>query len=92
MPVHVAYMSQFKAALNLVGEEIDVPTPCTVRELLAQLVRRHGKPLERLLCDADGRLQPTVLVCVRDRQVRLSDPTPVTDSDHVTLLAPISGG
>jgi molybdopterin converting factor small subunit len=85
-------MSQVKAVLNRAGEELDVPTPCTVRELLAELVQRHGRPLERLLCDADGHLQPTVLVCVRDRQVRLSDPTPVTDSDHVLLFAPISGG
>jgi molybdopterin converting factor small subunit len=92
MPVQVTYMSQIKAALNRSGEEVDVPTPCTVRELLARLLERHGKPLERLLCDSAGQLQPSVLVCVRDRQVRLSDPTPVNDADQVTLLAPISGG
>jgi molybdopterin converting factor small subunit len=92
MSVQVAYMSQVKSALNLAAEEIDLPTPCTVHDLLAQLVRRHGQPLARLLCDADGRLQPTVLICLGDRQVRLGDPTPVTDGDQVTLLAPMSGG
>ena len=92
MPVKLSYMSQVKAALNLAGEEIDVPTPCTVRELLDQLVRRHGEPLERLMCDAEGQLRPTVMVCVSNRQVRLNDPTLVTDVDEVLLFAPISGG
>ncbi|MEK6236922.1 MAG: MoaD/ThiS family protein [Planctomycetales bacterium] len=92
MNVTVKYMSQLKAAVGVGQEQLPLDAPCSIQELLNQLLDRHGDSLRRALCDGAGNIQKTILVCVGDRQVPLDDPELVGDGDEVTLLTPISGG
>jgi sulfur-carrier protein len=90
--ISVRYMAQLKQATGAACEEIALPSPCPVRELLLALANRHGAPLRRLLLDGDGSLQPTILVFVGDEQVSANDGVTLNNGDVVTLLSPIAGG
>lgn len=92
MSISVAYTSQLKLALGIDREQVDVDTPCTVEQLLARLLDRHGSALRRLICDPAGKLQRSVLVCVGDEQVDPGSNKNLQAGDTVTLIAPISGG
>ena len=90
--ISVRYMAQLKQAAGAACEEIVLPAPCPVRDLLLALTDRHGAPLRSLLLDAGGSLQPTILVFVGDEQVSANDGPPLKDGVVVTLLSPIAGG
>jgi len=85
-------MAQLKQAAGAAGEEIALPAPCVVRDVLLALADRHGAPLRSLLLDAGGSLQATILVFVGDEQVSANDGVALNDGDVVTLLSPIAGG
>src|SRR5262245_9085306 len=90
--ISVRYMAQLKQAAGAACEELAVPAPCLVRDVLLALADRHGAPLRGLLLDAGGSLQPTILVFVGDEQVSANDGPSLKDGSIVTLLSPIAGG
>lgn len=92
MKVAVRYLAQLKPAAGGLGEQVEVPSPCSVEELLAHLAHRHGPALRDLLLDAAGRRQPTILVFVGDVQVAPGEPAQLRDGDVLTLLSPMAGG
>ena len=92
MKVAVRYVAQLRRAAGVAGEEVALEAPCRAHELVARLARGHGPPLHDLLLDAQGRVQPTILVFVGDEQVRAAQDVTLRDGDVVTLLSPVAGG
>jgi molybdopterin converting factor small subunit len=89
--IRVRYVAQLKQAAGS-SEEVELPSPYTVRDLLLLLADRHGAPLRNLLLAEDGSPQATILVFIRDEQVALADGVPLKEGDVVTLLSPMAGG
>jgi molybdopterin converting factor small subunit len=92
MHVTVRYLAQLKQAGGSAGEQVEVPSSCSVDELLAYLADRHGASLRDLLLDPAGKRQPTILVFVGDVQVAPVESAHLRDGDVVTLLSPMAGG
>jgi sulfur-carrier protein len=92
MQVIVEYTAQARRAVGVSREEVELPQSATLRDLVAEVARRHGEPLERILFDAAGRLHPSILLFVRDEQTRWDSTRSLNERDVVTILSPISGG
>lgn len=92
MQVTVEYTAQARRAVGVSREQVELPQAATLRDLVAEVTRRHGEPLEKILYDAEGRLQPSILLFVRDEQARWDSPRTLGEQDVVTILSPISGG
>jgi molybdopterin converting factor small subunit len=92
MHVAVRYLAQLKQASGRPGEQLEVPSPCSIDELFSQLAQRRGPALRDLLLDAAGRRQPTILVFLGDRQVAPEESAQLREGDVVTLLSPMAGG
>jgi molybdopterin converting factor small subunit len=92
MQVTVEYAAQVKRAAGQAAETVEVPAGSTVQDVLRRVVELRGEPLRELLFGGDGRLHPSILLFVGDRQVRWDDTTALADRDTLTVLSPISGG
>jgi molybdopterin converting factor small subunit len=92
MKIVVYYLAQLKQAACVSSESIELKGSCTVQELVADLAHRRGEPLRRLLLDAGGALQPTLLIFVGEEQVMRSCPVFLKDGEVITLLTPMAGG
>lgn len=92
MKVAVKYMAQLRDAVGLAYEQVELEQPCSVQDFASQLAARHGDRLRRLLLDANGALQPTILLFVSGRQVVPDSPVGLHDGDVVTVLSPMAGG
>lgn len=90
MKIRVQYMAHLKQAAGTATAEVELERSCTVAALLHHLATRHGDALRRLLFDANGAPQPTVLVFVNDQQVDGKEV--LQEGDEVSLLSPIAGG
>ena len=90
MQVSVEYTAQIKRAAGRSKDSIELADGATVQSLIESLAGAADEGLKRSLVTSDGRVQPTLLVFVRDEQVRAGDS--LHDGDVVTLLSPISGG
>jgi molybdopterin converting factor small subunit len=92
MQVTVEYTAQIKRAAGLARETLDISDGATLTQLITQIAADRSEALQRMLVTGEGVPQPTLLVFVRDEQMRLDDSTPLADGDVVTFLSPISGG
>ena len=92
MNVSVEYSAQLKRAIGRVREDLKVEAGTTAQDLLRQIAEREGGDVESFLIKSDGRLSPTVLLCVNDEQVLWSAPRELADGDVVSLATPIAGG
>lgn len=92
MKIRVEYAAQIKQAAGTASESIEVDAPCSVQQVVERIAEAHGEPLKSLLYDGSGTLHPSILLFVRDNQVRRDHHVQLTDNDVVTLLSPISGG
>ena len=90
MQVSVEYTAQIKRAAGRAKDSVQLSDGATVQTLIESLADSAEDALKRSLVTTDGRVQPTLLVFVRDEQVRAADT--LKDGDSITLLAPISGG
>ena len=74
--------------------------PAAFREIRARLVfSRENAASQRavthhadLVLLADGRLLPSIIVCIDDRQLSADQDIPLRDGNQVMLLSAISGG
>jgi molybdopterin converting factor small subunit len=89
MRITVRYLAQLKEAAGI-ATEIVTSEERSTHGLLMSLGDHHGDALRRLLLDADGQPNATILVFVNDRQVEPG--MELNDGDVVTLLSPIAGG
>ncbi|MCX6399654.1 MAG: MoaD/ThiS family protein [Propionibacteriales bacterium] len=85
--IRVRYWAAARSAAGVPEEDIDVPGPLSLTELLAEVVRRHP----------DGRLPDVLRACsvlIGDRPVSSSDPAAVVvaPGDTVEFLPPFAGG
>jgi len=92
MQVSVVYTTQVKAALDLPGETIEVAAGSTASDLLKQLVEKHGSKFGELVFTSEGKLLPSLLMCVGDEQLASPADYPLQEGDALTLLSAISGG
>ena len=88
----IEYTAQLRRAAGVARETLEAHGDCALEELVRQLADRHGEELRRVLLDAEGRLQRSVLVFVNDQQVAEGSDMKLRDGQTVTFVAPISGG
>lgn len=89
MRVTVEFFGPAREAAGAARLGIDCEMPCTAQDVVARLAGERGGRLAHLLL-ADGRLAPSVLVAVNDREA--AGPTPLKDGDEITVIPPVSGG
>jgi molybdopterin converting factor small subunit len=92
MKVTVHYMAHLKGAAGIGSEAIECDTNCRTSALVQLVAARHNEALRRLLVDGEGRLQPTILLFVNDRQVAYGEDLALKDGDEISFLSPIAGG
>lgn len=92
MHVTVEYTSQLKRAAGVSAESVEVPDDCTLEELFRLVSVRHGDDVRRLLFDAQGRFQESILLFIGDQQVHWQPSLELSEGQVVTLVSPISGG
>jgi molybdopterin converting factor small subunit len=92
MKITVNYLAQVKQAAGVGSEQADLADGCTAEEAAVALAGRRGEALRRLLLDAGGGLQPTILLFVGDRQAGRGQRVALRDGDVLTVLAPMAGG
>ena len=92
MKVKVVYMTQVKSALGLPAELIEVQSPCTSRDLILQLANIHGDKFRQLVMDDQGKLLPSILLCIGDKQIGSDQAVELKEGDEMTILSAISGG
>jgi molybdopterin converting factor small subunit len=92
MRIVVKYMAQLKHAAGSASETVEVESTCSAEAILRQLADKHGDSYRRLVLDAQGSVQPALLLFVGDEQVRAEAPRAFHEGDVLTVLAPMSGG
>lgn len=92
MKVTVEYSAQLKKTIGHATEEIDVADEATVQQVVEDIARREGEPVEGLILAREGRLSSSILLCVNDEQVFWSTSRTLEDGDTITITTPIAGG
>lgn len=92
MQINISYLSQLKKAAGVPQESISVENPCTVQQLLSDMVCPRRVQLCKTIRNADGSFREILLVFVGDRQVDLTTPFQLDDGDEITVMFPIAGG
>jgi molybdopterin converting factor small subunit len=91
MRIEVHYLAQLRQAAGRSREQIEVPAPCTLQDLVTHLAQTHGPPLGAVLLNGRGGVQPGLLLFVGVQQAN-SAACALRDGDVVTLLSPMAGG
>ena len=90
--VDILYTAHLKTAAGSACETIQLPESSTLNDCFRLLCDRADESLRNQLLDDQGRLRSSILLCVDDEQLSLSDDRPLTEGAEITLLAAISGG
>lgn len=90
MQITVHYLAQLKRLAAVASENIDVPTGCTLSQLLTRLAEGRDSGFRNIVLDADGAPHPSLLIFLNDHQTTGS-PT-FREGDRITLLTPMAGG
>src|SRR5207248_525520 len=69
MRITVQYMAQLRRAAGTAEEVVEVAGDCTVAELLLRLAESRGETFRDMVVDAQGKLQPSLLLFVEEEQV-----------------------
>jgi molybdopterin converting factor small subunit len=91
MKITVEYASQIKRVIGSETEEYHVEEKGTLQDLILLVSQKHDAELHSLLFQGE-ELHPSILLFVKDNQVRWEDNPELKEGDTVTLLSPISGG
>jgi len=92
MNVEVRYSAQAREAAGVAVERVEVAEGASLRDVLADLARRHGAAMGKVLLDDGGAPHPSVLLFVNDEQVQWANPPELKDGDTLAIMSPISGG
>jgi molybdopterin synthase sulfur carrier subunit len=87
----------FARIRDILGErvELDLPEGITVGGLLAELVKKYGRELEKAIFNSKtGKLQPYIRVLLNGRDVDFLDGlnTRLNSGDVLALFPPVAGG
>jgi molybdopterin converting factor small subunit len=88
----VTYTAQLKAALQVDQEEVELQDGAGIAELLELLAARYPDHFSRMALSGNGKLAPSILLCVNDEQLRPDAPTSFRHGDQIIFLSAISGG
>lgn len=89
--VEVTYAGLIRTAVPSPGERLDLPAGATLRELLAEIVRRHGPRSRDFLFDPDGNLLPQAAIVVDGVGVRGMDAA-IGGSVRIVVMSPMMAG
>jgi molybdopterin converting factor small subunit len=89
MRVTVEFFGPAREAAGAARLTSDCDQTDTAQEVVARLATERGGRLAHLLL-ANGRLAPSVLVAVNDREA--AGPAPLNEGDEITVIPPVSGG
>jgi molybdopterin converting factor small subunit len=92
MRISVQYATQVKRAAGVGSETLEAPSPCGIADVVRLAAERRGEVLWKMLLDDAGRVQPSLLVFIGDRQIGRDESVSLREGDVVTIMAPISGG
>lgn len=92
MKVTLEYTAQAKRVVGIGAEELELPADSTLQDSVRRAAEKHGAELRRILFTQDDSLHPSVLLFLRDEQIRWDTPVTLRAGDVVTILSPISGG
>jgi molybdopterin converting factor small subunit len=90
--IEVFYTTRLKHALGCSSNEVDVPSPLTVGQLLEHLSQLHGELFDKLVLTSQGELSSSILVCVGSSCLGRDLSAILHEGDDVTFLSPVSGG
>jgi molybdopterin converting factor small subunit len=91
MRISIEYFGPVREAAGAVRELVDIEPPAHARELIASLAKQRGGKLAALLLGEDGKLSPSVLIAVGDRQDSVENPVELTDGDEIVIIPPVAG-
>jgi molybdopterin converting factor small subunit len=88
----IEYTAQLRRAAGVASETFACGEECPLEDVVRWAIERHGDALRRVLVDAQGRLQRSILVFVDEEQLAGGAGTKLRSGQTVTFAAPISGG
>lgn len=91
MKVTVEYASQIRRTVGTESEEYELEENKNLHDLIQLVSEKHDAELHSLLFKEET-LHPSILLFIKDKQVKWEDNPALSDGDTVTLLSPISGG
>jgi len=81
---------------KLIGKKTDIDLPAgTVADLVALLVKRHGREMQKALLDNDGNLDLTIQVMLNEEGILNRDQYAkrvLKDGDKVIFMILVGGG
>jgi molybdopterin converting factor small subunit len=89
MRVTVEFFGPAREAAGTAHLAIDCDQTDTAQDVVARLAAERDGRLAHLLL-ANGRLAPSVLVAVNDREA--VGPATLNEGDEITVIPPVSGG
>lgn len=92
MQIDISYMSQLRRAAGVSRETLEVAEPSTVQDFLANIVCARHPNLKKAIMGDNGEFHPVLMIFVGDQQIQPATPHPLSNSNEVTLMFPISGG
>jgi molybdopterin converting factor small subunit len=92
MTISVRFHAQAREAVGCACEIIDTAGPISIAGLLRDLAGRHGSRLRSMVLTETGRPHPSLLLFVRDSQVRSDSTEHLADGTEVVMFSPIAGG
>ncbi len=91
MKITLQFHAQARAAIGRDEQSIEIPSPCTIAQLLLRVAEAHPE-LRKVLLGSDGRPQMSLLTFVGDNLVRIDSEQSLREGDVVSMHAPIFGG
>ncbi len=92
MHVVVSYYGQAGHAVGIDRERLEIEAKATLRQVCAEMARRHGAAFADLVLAPGGDLRGNVLVSINDEVVdREQDPV-LESGDEVAFFTALSGG
>ena len=92
MHVVVSYYGQAGHAVGIDRERLEIEPETTLRQVCAEVARRHGPALAELVFSPEGNLRGDMLVSVNDEVVdKQLDPV-LKAGDEITFVTALSGG
>lgn len=93
MEVKIQYTGQLANHAGLSEEVIEIPDSSTCRQLIDEVVKRHGAEFSDLILNSDGEIRPSTLIILDGEQAQGAPEALLLDGvDTVMLMTPIAGG
>ncbi|MDA1180664.1 MAG: MoaD/ThiS family protein [Planctomycetota bacterium] len=92
MDIVVHFSAQLKQELGISTARVALRETASTTDLVERLAEQYGKQFESFALDHDGRLLPSILLCINGTQVERNQSHALSASDEVHFVSAISGG